>query len=78
MLNVWWRVRVRAVHLLIVFAVVVTFGGLDELTQPPFGRTADWFDWYADVCGTLIGLALAAVVCRYLERFRSDRQKPQD
>ncbi len=55
-LNVWWRTPLRARHLLIIFLAVAAFGGLDELTQPPFNRTADWLDWYADMGGTLFGL----------------------
>ncbi len=70
-LNVWWRGPLKATNLLAVFLAVAAFGGLDELTQPPFGRTADWLDWYADVCGTLIGLTLAAIVCWRLERFHT-------
>lgn len=72
-LNVWWRKRLRARHFMILFIALAAFGGLDELTQPPFNRTADWLDWFADMAGTAIGLMLAAIVCRYLERFRRDR-----
>ena len=73
-LNVWWRTRLGARHFLAIAVAVAAVGGLDELTQPPFGRTADWFDWYADVGGTLIGLTLAAIVCKYLERFHPERK----
>jgi VanZ family protein len=73
MLNVWWRARPSARHFAAILVVVAICGGLDELTQPPFGRTADWFDWFADLGGTAIGLAVAAGVCRFLERFRTDR-----
>ncbi len=72
-LNVWWRHPLRARHFLIIFLAVAAFGGLDELTQPPFNRTADWLDWYADMGGALLGLILAAVVCRYLERLHPER-----
>lgn len=41
-----------------LFVVLAIFGALDELTQPPFGRTADWLDWYADLCGLAAGIAL--------------------
>src|SRR5262245_26025565 len=40
----WWRYGA-------IFLVLATFGGIDELTQPPFGRAADWHDWYADLAG---------------------------
>lgn len=72
-LNIWWRARLGAKHFVLLFLVAAIAGGLDELTQPPFGRTADWFDWYADLGGTLIGLTLAGVVCGFLERFRGER-----
>jgi len=37
------------------------FAGLDELTQPAFGRTAEFLDWIWDLIGLVIGSALVAV-----------------
>ncbi len=34
------------------------YGALDELTQPPFGRTADPMDYVADLLGLAAGLLL--------------------
>jgi len=50
----WW-------HFIVMFLTVAAFGGCDELTQPPFGRTADWFDWYADLGGAIVGVSLSAL-----------------
>jgi VanZ family protein len=34
------------------------FGGMIELIQPTFNRSADVNDWIADTLGVLIGIAL--------------------
>ena len=44
----------------LVFLILAVAGGLDELTQPPFQRTADWYDWYADLVGISLGTTLGA------------------
>ena len=44
----------------LVFLILAVAGGLDELTQPPFQRTADWYDWYADLIGISFGTTLGA------------------
>jgi VanZ family protein len=51
--------------LLIVLAISV-YGALDELTQIPVGRTADWRDWVTDVLGA--GAAVYAALQRGLRR----------
>lgn len=43
--------------LLPVFVVAVAFGGIIELIQPSFNRSADITDWLADICGILVGVA---------------------
>ena len=40
------------------FVICLLYGVLDELTQPPFGRTADPFDLLADLLGAAAGVAL--------------------
>ncbi|HEY2883271.1 MAG TPA: VanZ family protein [Pirellulales bacterium] len=57
----WWKYA-------IVYIGVAIFGGLDELTQPPFHRTADWYDWFADLRGAAIGLALSYFAHRVLRK----------
>ena len=36
----------------------LVYAVLDEITQPPFGRTADIRDFYADLLGMCLGLGL--------------------
>lgn len=54
------RFRLRwAGMLVLVWSVATVLGGIDELTQPPFNRTADVYDWLAD------GLGAAAAIAAY-------------
>ena len=43
--------------LLPVFTGASTFGGIIELIQPNFNRSADVNDWIADIAGVVIGIA---------------------
>lgn len=43
---------------------VVVIGGGIELIQPYFGRSADWFDFAADVAGGVCGVLLAVAYAR--------------
>ena len=43
-----------------VALALAAFGGIDEITQPLFGRTADVFDWAADCAGIAVGILLVA------------------
>jgi VanZ family protein len=40
------------------FAVIFVYAIVDELSQPPFGRTCDFFDAVADWIGGLSGLSV--------------------
>ena len=40
------------------------FGGLIEVIQPSFGRSADMQDWIADIAGVALGIVLALVYRR--------------
>ena len=40
------------------------FGGLIELIQPSFGRSADMQDWIADIAGVGLGIVLALLYHR--------------
>ena len=42
-----------------------TFGGIIELIQPTFNRSADVSDWVADTLGVLIGISLGLVYRRF-------------
>ena len=52
------RLTLRRASML--FLVMVTYGAVDELLQIPVGRSAEWWDWIADVAGGASGLLLAA------------------
>lgn len=66
--ELWWRKRSSWRAYLAVFVGLAIFGGLDELTQPLVNRSADWFDWFADVAGIAVGLLVARVGTSLLER----------
>lgn len=40
---------------------VIAYGGMIELIQPYFGRTAEWADFLADIVGAALGAALGAL-----------------
>ena len=39
-----------------VFVGAITFGGIIELIQPSFNRSADFNDWIADIIGVVLGI----------------------
>ena len=47
-----------------VFVGASAFGGLIELIQPTFGRSADMQDWIADIAGVGLGIVLALLYRR--------------
>ena len=47
-----------------VFAGASAFGGLIELIQPSFGRSADMQDWITDIAGVGLGIILALLYRR--------------
>ena len=48
--------RRLGLSLLLTIGCVAVYGVVDELTQPPFGRTADVWDYAADLLGLAFGL----------------------
>ena len=50
--------------LLPVFVGASTFGGLIELIQPNFNRSADMNDWIADLVGVVIGIICGLIYRR--------------
>jgi hypothetical protein len=56
--------RTRRIGLGLVLLSACAFGGLIELLQPHFGRSADLNDWVADCVGVLCGIALAQIYVR--------------
>ena len=71
--SIFWCHKVPWWQFIVLLVAVAAFGGLDELTQPPFGRTADWYDWFADLAGVVVGVSLGAAVNHRLQR--ADVQK---
>ena len=49
----------RRIGLLPVFIGACIFGGIIEVLQPLFGRSADVQDWIADIFGVVLGIVLA-------------------
>lgn len=48
----------------LVLLVIAVGGILDELTQPYFGRSFEWGDYAADLCGAIAGLVIASLIMR--------------
>lgn len=48
------------------------YGVFDELTQPPFARTADPWDWVADMVGAIVGITFFLRVRLRLSRTSND------
>ena len=59
--------RTGRLGLVAVFVGASAFGGLIELIQPTFNRSADLGDWVADTVGVVIGIG-AALLYRCLRR----------
>jgi VanZ family protein len=61
--------RTGRIGLVPVFVGASIFGGLIEIIQPSFGRSADMQDWVADIAGVALGIALA-LLYRKLRKHR--------
>lgn len=52
-----WAKNKNYIHLFFLLSIPIIFGGMIELIQefyfPP--RTAEWFDWIADILGVALG-----------------------
>ena len=56
--------RTGRIGLLPVFVGASTFGGLIELIQPSFNRSADIADWVADIIGVVLGIICGLIYRR--------------
>ncbi|MFN0054341.1 MAG: VanZ family protein [Planctomycetales bacterium] len=63
-----WGRPVTWQHLLAWMTLLAAYGAIDEITQPLFGREADWLDWRADVVGAASGLAIFMLLSRWSSR----------
>ena len=61
--------RTGRIGLIPVFVGASAFGGLIELIQPSFGRSADMQDWIADIAGVVLGI-MFALLYRRLRKHR--------
>ncbi len=58
-----WRLNgtsrpIRLAEAAVVLAGLAVYAAVDELTQPYFGRSCEFGDWVADVCGAFIGVLI--------------------
>jgi VanZ family protein len=60
--------RLNARHLTFAWIAVAVWAAIDELTQIPVGRVADFWDWLADVAGAAAGILLFVAVRQFIER----------
>ena len=60
--------RTGRVGLLPVFVGASAFGGIIELIQPSFNRSADINDWAADVVGVILGIGCGLLYRRLRRR----------
>ena len=56
--------RTGRIGLVPVFVGACAFGGIIEVIQPSFGRSADMQDWIADIVGVGLGIVLALLYRR--------------
>jgi len=60
--------RTGRMGLLPVFIGASAFGGVIELIQPSFNRSADVNDWIADVAGVVLGIGCGLLYRRIRKR----------
>lgn len=73
-LAAWFAAIYRARRQRIVILVLlVAMGGLIEILQTYTGRDAEWFDWFADIAGALLGLTWPAGWLGLAHRYLVDR-----
>ena len=61
--------RTGRIGLIPVVVGASAFGGLIEVIQPSFGRSADMQDWIADIAGVVLGI-MFALLYRKLRKHR--------
>ena len=57
----------------LIFVLLVVMGGVIEILQHYTGRDAEWFDWFADILGALLGLAWPATWLGMTYKYLVDR-----
>ena len=62
--------RTGRIGLIPVFVGASVFGGLIEVIQPSFGRSAEMQDWITDIAGVCLGIVLG-LLYRRLRKHRA-------
>jgi hypothetical protein len=62
--------RPRRTRILLAIGILLAYGAFDELTQPAFQRSADFYDWLADAEGTAIAVAFWEILLAVLSSAR--------
>lgn len=62
----------------ILIVALAAFGGLDELTQPWFSRSAEWLDWAADCLGIVLGVGLVMFLANRVVRRKTQQDGGAD
>src|SRR5262245_35249523 len=52
-----------------LMALAAFWGAIDEVTQIPFNRACDFYDWLADLIGSVLGAALFFALWSVLGRW---------
>jgi VanZ family protein len=74
---VYHRRRLTRRDWLVLLIVAAIYGGVDELFQKFVpGRTADVWDWLADVCGAVVGIAAYEGVQFFTTRLADRMSRP--
>jgi len=69
-LSFWASFPRRKIAAWLTPLVVLTFGAIDEFTQPYFGRSCELNDWLADAAGMMIALIILSLIRTGVERRR--------
>jgi len=54
--------RHKMLNILLAGFFAISYGVMDEVSQIPVGRHADFYDWLADSIGTIVGLTAYALL----------------
>ena len=63
-------------NIIILIGALALFGGLDEITQPIFGRQAEFLDWVADCVGIALGVYFGRCFFLFVQALINRRTPP--
>ncbi len=67
--------RASLKNILVLIVVLACFGAFDEITQPAFGRKAEFLDWIADCAGVVLAVGVVSGLFRFT-RVISQKRAP--